>query len=93
MPEPEHSVLELKANDLMSDWLDTPVVLDRMRRELDAIHWCFNMLRDEGELIEGEMERIRSYSAKGDLLRPERALELMAQQDQEVATWRNAHGP
>jgi hypothetical protein len=65
MPEPEHFVLEIEANDLMSEWLDTPVVLDRMRRELDAIHWCFNMLRDEGELIEGEMDLIITLSKKG----------------------------
>ncbi len=65
VPDPEFTKLELRANKLMKDWLEADVVADRMRRELDAIHWCFDMLRDEGELIEGKMELTITINKKG----------------------------
>ncbi|MFT4625656.1 MAG: hypothetical protein ACI8PZ_004324, partial [Myxococcota bacterium] len=48
MPDPEFTMVTIEANELMADWLETEPMIDRMRRELDAIHWCFDMLRDEG---------------------------------------------
>ena len=43
------------------------MVVNRFERELEAVEWCFNMLRDEGECIEGEMKLDVTMSKKGKL--------------------------
>ncbi len=53
LPDPEHTKVKIEANELMDEWLGGDAITDRLLRELDAIDWCLNMLREEGELIEG----------------------------------------
>ena len=63
----EYTGLKVVPNKTMKEVLDGEQVVDRFKRELGAIEWCLNMLRDEGECIEGELKLDVTMSKKGKL--------------------------
>jgi hypothetical protein len=65
--ESEFTSMTVAPNKTMKELLDGDQVIDRFERELGAVEWCLNMLRDEGECIEGELKLDVTMSKKGKL--------------------------
>jgi len=65
--ESEFTDMKVTPNKTIKEILDGDQVVDRFERELGAVEWCLNMLRDEGECIEGELKLEVTMSKKGKL--------------------------
>ena len=65
--ESDFTRMKVTPNKTIQEVLDGDQVVDRLERELGAVEWCLNMLRDEGECIEGELKLDVTMSKKGRL--------------------------
>lgn len=75
-PLPEVENTRMTVNKLEGDLLDPAVVTDRFLREVGAIDYCINVLRDEGEEADGQLRlevNITNKGRMGDIIIHERS--------------------